>query len=165
MCPDIDVTSATDVTVSDMFIAALAISSDSPGTSAVRLRDTSGARIDRVSALGFGVGDSIGTAVQLEGFQLDTTIDACQLVGQNGILARADDERQVPFTALFETTVSNCTIVRGIALVGDIFHLGAVDIHRNVIFATQRGIVAEASPSRAAAGARRRCASRTTLSP
>jgi hypothetical protein len=141
----IDVTSATDVAVSDMSIAALAISNDSPSAAAIRLRDTSGARIDRVSALGFGVGDSVGTAVLLEGFQLDTMIDACQLVGQNGILARADRERQVPFTALFETTVSNCTIVarRGIALLGDIFHLGAVDIRRNVIFATQRGIVAD----------------------
>ena len=141
----IDVTSATDVTVSDMSIAALAVSADAPSTAAVRLQDTSGARIDRVSAVGFGVGDGIGTGLQLEGFQLDTTIDACQLVGQNGILARADDEREVPFTALFETTVSNCSIVarRGIALGGDIFHLGAVDIRRNVIFATQRGIVAD----------------------
>lgn len=139
----IEVSSATDVRISDLNIAAFALREANDDVAAILLRNVSGAAVERVGITAEALGNGEAIAIRLDGYQLDTVVDSCVLAGTTGIGAASDDD--AGFVALLETRISETTIIasrRGISLDGRIFHLGAVQIERNVISAREAGVVA-----------------------
>ena len=141
----IEVTGATDVRISDLTIGALAVRDGAGEANAIRLRNLVGGAVERVGAAAIVTGDGIGTAIGLDGFLFDVAIDDCALTGTIGVGVTRKGEGTAGYVALLETRITRSTIIAlrtGIQLTGTVFHLGAVDIAENLIFAAEAGIAA-----------------------